>query len=63
MKQYIKIADPAVINQLDDAGFTYIREKINDIDLAMFEATPELMDFINSKFSDVKFIFSNKLHF
>lgn len=60
---YIKIADPAVIKALSDAGFSYIREKINDIDIAMFEATPELLDIVYSKFSDTKSIYSNKLHF
>ena len=60
---YIKIADPAVIKALSDAGFSYIREKINNIDIAMFEATPELLDIVHSKFSDTKFIYSNKLHF
>lgn len=60
---YIKVADPAVIKELSDAGFSYIREKINDIDIAMFETTPELRDILCSKFSDTKFICSNKLHF
>lgn len=60
---YIKVADPVVIKELSDAGFSYIREKINDIDMAMFEATPELMNLVCSKYSETKFIRSNKLHF
>ena len=51
---YIKIADPAVIKALTHGRFSYIREQINDFDIAMFEATPELLDIVHSKFSDTK---------
>lgn len=63
MKQYIKVANPAIVEQLSNAGFSYMREKVNGIDLAVFAASPELLGFLDGKFNSEEFIYSNKLHF
>lgn len=63
MEQYIKIANPVIIKELSDAGFSYIQEKVNNIDFAMFVASPELLDLLHRKYSAKEVVYSNKLHF
>lgn len=63
MNSFIKVSEPAVIKELNDAGFTNIWETLNSVRVAIFDATPELIDYMQSKFSQTKFAYSNKIHF
>lgn len=63
MNSFIKVSEPAVIKELNDAGFTNIWETLNSVRVAIFDATPELIDYMQSKFSKAKFAYSNKIHF
>lgn len=61
---FIKVLDPIKIRELESDGFsTYMKEKINGQEVAVFAETPELIRYLQSCFKKGDFFCANKLHF
>ncbi len=62
--KFIKVVDPAKLEELKSAGFsTYLQEKQNGQDVFVFAKTPELIEYLNSRFEKGDFFYTSKLHF
>lgn len=61
---FIMVSNPTKLEELKFAGFsTYMTEKRNGLDVFVFAKTPELIEYLNSRFEKGDFFCTNKLHF
>ena len=61
---FITVSNPVKLEELKSAGFsTYMTEKQNGQDVFVFAKTPELIEYLNSRFEKGDFFYTNKLHF
>ena len=61
---FIMVSNLAKFEELKSAGFsTYMQEKRNGLDAFVFAKTPELIEYLNSRFDKGDFFYTNKLHF
>ena len=58
------VSNPSKLEELKFAGFsTYMTEKQNGKDVFVFAKTPELIEYLTSRFEKGDFFYTNKLHF
>jgi len=58
------VSNPDKFEKLKAAGFsTYMQEKQNGQDVFVFAKTPELIEYLTSRFEKGDFFYTNKLHF
>lgn len=61
---FIMVSNPTKLEEIKSAGFsTYMTEKQNGQDVFVFAKTPELIEYLNSRFEKGDFFYTNKLHF
>lgn len=61
---FIKVFDPAVRDELVNAGFKYMVEHYDkDEEVYAFTDSKELREYLMQNFSDNKLVFSNRLYF
>lgn len=59
----IKVINADKAKYLDELGFSYIKENINNQDVFVFTSNPEIIKYLQSNFNKSDFVIENTLRF